>query len=95
MTSSGNVADRAEQRKEFQKNRGIGDILTVERMQKRSMEKEASEADTTQEAKRQRLLKRTSLKSTINAASTLESADVDPSASKKDSLYVPASIVNF
>ena len=49
-----NVADRAEQRKEFQENRGIGDISKVEQMQKRSMEKEASEADATQGAKRQK-----------------------------------------
>jgi hypothetical protein len=82
-----NVADKAEQRKEFQENRGIGDMCKAQRMQKRSLEKEASEAEATRGAKRQRLMQKTSQKRASNAASTQESADVDRSASKKDSLF--------
>jgi len=56
-------------------------------MQKRSLEKEASEAEATRGAKRQRLMQKTIQKRASNAASTQESADVDRSASKKDSLF--------
>ena len=57
-----NVADRAVQRKELEDNRGIGDQSKVERMQKRSLDKEKQEEVTQQGAKRQRLMQRTSEK---------------------------------
>ena len=88
------VADRAEQRKELDEDRGIGDRSKAERMQKRSRDNEALEAALQPGAKRQRLMQEAMRKRASGATNVPEVADVDRGASKKDSFYPPVTIAD-